>query len=354
MTRVGVHGIGLYLPPEVRRNDWWPAELVASWAQRRSQAPKPDLGAVPMTEGVKRVLAAMRAQALDPFQGATERRVLPMTQTAADMEELAARAAIERAGIDAREIDLLLTYTVAPEYLLSNPACVLHQRLGLPKQCFVMHTDAATYSFLMQMSLAEAMISSGQARRALLVQSCVATRLIDPEDPGSPLVGDGASAVVVGPVSDDRGIEAAVHHADGRYPRTLIATVPWTHAARSRMHVADAQQMFEVFVQTADVCKESVDAVLARSGHRPEDIDFLCVYQGTPWLQDVVQGYTGITSAKSFETFARFGYLSAAMLPMNLCLAEEAGVLRPNDLVLLTGGGTGMTYGAMLLRWGAR
>jgi 3-oxoacyl-[acyl-carrier-protein] synthase-3 len=354
VTSVGIHGLGVYLPPDVRHNDWWPRDVVAQWMEQRRSAPRPP-PRTDLTEGERKVIEAMGQQALDPYQGASERRVLPSHMSVFDMEEHAARRALQNAGIDATQIDLLLTYTLVPDYLLSNPACILHQRLGLMKQCFTMHTDAATYSFMMQLSLAEAMISAGRARHALLVQSCAATRLIANDDPGSPLVGDGASAVVVGPVTRGRGLKATVHFADGRYPRTLIASVPggsWFDEGRARMHVADWQQMNEVFIKTADVCKESVDAVLASSGHVAGDIDFLCVYQGTPWLGRLVQDYLEMGHARSFETFERLGYLSAAMIPANLCLAEEAGVLKTDDLVVLTGGGTGMTYGAALLRWG--
>src|SRR5690242_15844584 len=179
-TNVGVLGIGMYLPPEVRRNDWWPESVVASWMEQRKAArsgpPRP-----PRTEGEALVMKAMSEQAIDPFQGAVERHVMPADMSILDMEEQAARMAIERAGIDPASIDLLLTHTVLPEYLLSNPACRLHARLGLSNPCFCMETDAAAFAFMMQLSLAQAMIASGQAKIALLVQSCDATRHVDPD-----------------------------------------------------------------------------------------------------------------------------------------------------------------------------
>lgn len=351
---VGIVGVALYLPPLVRHNDWWPNEVVARWqADRRVPPPAP---APAMTPGAARVAAALLEQSGDPFQGAVARHVMPDEMTVLDMAEQAAQMAIARAGVATSEIDLLLTHTVMPDVLLGNVACQLHHRIGLPRRCFAMETDAAAQSFLMQLTLAEAMIASGRARAALLVQSCGASRCIDMADPISPLFGDGATAVVVGRVSAGRGIHAAAHHVDGRLPSTLVAGVRggrWFDHGRGVIHVADPGQMREVFLQTADVCKESVDAVLAGAGRTTSDIDFFAMYQGTPWLRRVVQGHVGLDGARSIDSFAQTGYLFAAVLPAGLALAEQAGSLRDDDLVLATGGGTGMTFGSLLMKWGS-
>src|SRR5213075_272255 len=165
-------GLGVYLPPEVRRNDWWPADVVARWVDARRRGPRPQVPE-PITEGARRVIRAMSEQSVDPFQSTVERRVMPPGMSAHDMEEQAARTAIDRAGVDAGAIDLLLTQTIVPDCLVGNPACILHQRLGLQRSCFSMHTDVSSSAFLMQLTLSDAMIRAGQARCALLVQSCM-------------------------------------------------------------------------------------------------------------------------------------------------------------------------------------
>jgi 3-oxoacyl-[acyl-carrier-protein] synthase III len=324
---VGIRGVGLYLPPIVRRNDWWPSDVVARW-QQAERVPPP---ARPLSPGEAR--------------------------TVLDMAEQAARLAITRAGVGAGDIDLLLTNTVLPDVLLGNPACQVHHRLGLPPRCFAMETSAATYSFLMQLSLAQAMIASGQAKLALLVQSCGASRAVALEDPISPLFGDGATAVVVGQVAPGRGILAAVHHCDGRFPNTLVAGVrggTWSDPGRGLIHIADAAQMRDVLLATADVCKASIDAVLAEVGLTAGDVAFFAIHQGTPWLRRVVQDHAGLGHARSIDTFAQTGYLFAGIQPAGLALAERAELLADGDHVLITGGGTGMTYGSAVLRWGSR
>ncbi|HEY0988982.1 MAG TPA: 3-oxoacyl-[acyl-carrier-protein] synthase III C-terminal domain-containing protein [Kofleriaceae bacterium] len=351
-SSVGIRGVALYLPPIERSNDWWPSDVVARW-QTAPRAAPPDR---PLTAGEALVAAAMREQAADPFQGAVSRHVMPDGMTVLDMAEQAGRLALSRAAAVPGDIDLLLTNTVLPDVLLGNPACEIHHRLGLPRRCFTLETTAATYSFLMQLSLAHAMIASGQARLALLVQSCGASRSIALEDPISPLFGDGASAAVVGRVPAGRGILAAVHHCDGRFPDTLVAGVrggSWSDPGRGVIHVANPVQMRDVFLATADVCKEGIDATLARSGRETTDVAFFAMHQGTPWIRSVVQRHAGLEHAQYIDSFAQTGYLFACTVPAALVLAERARLLADDDLVLATGGGPGITFGSIAMQWGA-
>ena len=350
---VGIRRVGLYLPPIERHNDWWPSDLVARW-QRAQYAVAPQR---PLTPGEARVAAALREHAGDPFGGVVTRHVMPEDMTVLDMAAEAGRLAIERADVAVQDIDLLLTNTVMPDVLLGNPACQIHDRLGLPRRCFAMETAPPAYSFMMQLTLAQAMIASGQARVALLVQSCAASRWIDPEDPVSPVFGDGATAVVLGPVREGRGLLAADHRADGRFPLTLVAGVPggrWADPARGMIHIADPVQMRDLLLMTADVLKDSIDTVLARAGLTTSSVGFFAMHQGTPWLREVIQDHVGLSSARWIETFSHIGYLFAAIQPAAFALAERAGLLADNDVVVAASGGTGTTYGAIVMRWGLR
>ncbi|MEO8548615.1 MAG: 3-oxoacyl-[acyl-carrier-protein] synthase III C-terminal domain-containing protein [Kofleriaceae bacterium] len=218
-----------------------------------------------------------------------------------------------------------------------------------------MHMDASAYSFIMQMCVAEAMILAGRASHALLVQSSAPSRCVDYDDGQSPIIGDGATAVVMAPASGERGIVASVHNVDGRFARTLVASVPgkrWFDEGRAVIHVADPQQMKEVFLLTIDACKSSVESVLAKAGWSPDQVDYLSMFQGTPWLRELVQESLQLRRARSVDAFSRTGYLASALIPATLALGEQAGALHDDDLVVLTGGGTGMTFGAVALRWG--
>lgn len=352
---VGILGVGAYLPPEVRGNDWWPAEIVEGWIARRA-AMRASASSPPASEGARKVLAALAAQGADPFQNAVERRVIAPGQDALDLEEGAARDAIAASGVDPATIDLVLTHTPMPEYLLSNLASALHHRLGLTRACLAFQVDASSYAFLAQLTVARAMIASGAARCALLVQSCVGSRLVDQRDPLSALIGDGATAVVVGAVPAGRGVVAAVHETDGRYPHTLIASVPgssWYADGRALIHIAEPERLREVNQLVPDLCRDTVAALLARSGHRHDEVAFFCIHQGTPWLRQLVQDHAGLSAARANDTFTRTGYLYAASIPLGLRDAARDGHLRNGDLAVLFGGGTGMTYGATALIWSA-
>jgi 3-oxoacyl-[acyl-carrier-protein] synthase III len=351
-SRVGIRGIGLSLPPAVRTNDWWPQATVDRWMEARRRAPA---GPAPSTPGEQMVFDAMKAQAIDPFQGTNQRHILAPELGPIDLEEQAARLALSNAGVSVSEIDLLLTYTAVPDSLMGNPACGLHYRLGLPIRCFAMHVDAAAYSFIMQLSLAESMIASGRASTALLVQSSVCTRAVDPEDPISVLFGDGATAVVVAKVGETRGIVSTAHFADGALPKTLIASVPgkrW-YDGTPKIHIADGFEMQKVFLQTADACKTSVETALSQIGATPADVDFLASHQGTPWMRDAVSRHVGLANARFVDLFDQTAYLAAAFVPACMLEGANRGLLRDGDLVVMTGGGTGMTYGAVAMHWGA-
>jgi 3-oxoacyl-[acyl-carrier-protein] synthase-3 len=321
--------------------------------RERMAAPAPPPGAI--TPAMARVLAAMAEQAVDPFQGVVERRVMPRDMSAVDMELDAAERAIARAGIDRREIDALFTHTAVPDYLLSNTACVLHRALGLAPECFAMQAEAAGHSFMMQLTLAEHMIASGRVRCALLVQSAAASRLLDREDPQSPLFGDGAAAVVVGRATRG-GLLATVHRTDGAHPRALIACVRdgrWYDGGRIVLHRGDLQAARQGFFEAADRSIEAVGGALRDAGCAPGEVDFFAVHQGTPWLRRVTQESLELTRARSVDTFATTGYLFGASIPLVLETAQQRGMLAADDVVVMYGGGVGATYGAAVMRWGA-
>ncbi len=321
-------------------------------AQRRGAPPPPPSEP---TEGMRRVMAAMAKQALDPFQGVTSRHVMPPHMSAVEMEAQAAERALAHAGIDRGQIDLLLAHTPVPEYLMSNTACVLHEALGLPAGCFTMQADASGNSFLMQLIVAEAMIASGRASHALLVQSAAGSRLLEAEEPQSPLFGDGAAAVVVGPVPAQR-ILATVHRAEGKHPRALIASVRgkrWYDEGRIVLHRGDLASARQSFLETADRAGEVIGDVLAKAGRAPADIDVVAVHQGTPWLRELTMDIAGLTRARHVDIFGGTGYLFGASIPFVLEASHRQGLLEDRHNVLLFGGGVGATFAGIVMSWGA-
>lgn len=322
-------------------------------SQRRAARPAP---ASDLTPGMRLVLEAMATQALDPFQGIVERRVMPEGMTSVDMEAEAARAACARAGIEPREIGALLAHTPVPEFLLSNTACVLHAALGLRPECLAMQVDAAGNSFMMQLSVACDMIAGGRIDHALIVQSAAGSRLLEESEVQSPLFGDGAAAAVVSRV-DDASILSLVHRTDSAHPRALIATVRggrWYDDGRISLHRGDLASAFRSFAETADLAGAIIAAALDDAGVRADEIDFFASHQGTPWLRQVVMQHCGLSRARSIDMMHRTGYLFGASVPFVLEQAQREGQLSGGQLVLVLGGGVGVTTTAAVMRWGDR
>lgn len=353
MIRAGILAVGGYLPAEVRSNAVWPADRIAAWLAGRSAAPRRDRTG--LTAGEVRVLDAMEHQARDPFLETVERRIAPPELDILDLEARAASSALERAGVSPREVDVLLVHSVVPDYQLANSACGLHARLGCRGECLTLSTEATAYTSLAQLAIAEAMVVAGRARRVLCVQSCLGSRIVEMTDPSSLLLGDGATAFLVGAVAGDRGVLSTSHFTDGASVDGLVMSVPggrWYDPGTPRVHVANPKHLAAAQLQIADTCARAVDEALATANVSRDEIAALIVYQGTPWLQRVVYEQLGITRLTPYDIFARYGYLSSAMLPAAIWEAEQAGQIADDDLVVLVGGGTGMTYGAAVLRWG--
>jgi 3-oxoacyl-[acyl-carrier-protein] synthase III len=349
-SNVGILGIALHLPPDVRRNDWWPAEVVARWRAQRAAA-----GIDAHVASRDPAIAALSPEVPDPFVGTRERRVLANDQSLLDLELGAARAAIEHAGIDRGEIDLVLTDTLGQPFLATNSACSLHYHLGLRGDCFSVKTEGAQHAFLLQLSLAEAMIASGRARYALLVQASAASRLLDHTSPIAPILGDGATAAVVGPVADGFGVLASIHRTNGAQANTLVASVPgraWYDEGRAYLHVTDFAAMQDIQYRAIERSCEVIAAALARAGVRPEDVAVFAMHQGMPWLRPLVQERAGLRAARTADTLPEIGNLFNACVSSTLAKAAEQGFIHDRDLVVIASGGNGMTYGAAVVRWG--
>lgn len=352
---VGIVGLGTYLPPDVRKNDWWPESVVAKWMERRA-APLTDKVRVdPGTPGSRLVAEAMTALRTDPFHGARERRVLKDGMKASDMEVEAARAAIANAGIDPKEIGMVLCNTVAPDYLVTNNACLLHHNLELSPNCMTLGTEAGCNSFMMQLALAQPFVASGQAKYALLVQSCNVTPLLRQEDPLSAWFGDGCAAVVLGPVSDGRGILGHATRTRGQFHRAIVGSTPdgrWYDEGKVVMYSGDHAAAKTSFLGIADYCEEVATEALSASGLGPADIDYYAPHQPTRWFRDVTARHLRLSKARSVETFEWAGSMFGANIPVGLEIGGREGLLREGDTVLMFAGGAGLTYSSMVMRWG--
>jgi 3-oxoacyl-[acyl-carrier-protein] synthase-3 len=305
---------------------------------------------------VSKVLSALAITNQDPFNGVAERRVMPEGMVSSQMEIAAAKEALARAEVDPEEVGLLLTHSYCPDVINVPNACTVHRELGLPARCLSLATDGACNSFLQQLTLAEQMIATGLTRYALLVQSSAITRLLVTEDPSSTWFGDGATAVVLGPVSEGKGVLGRAHRTDGTLSRTVMCGVPgrnWYDEGRSILYVGDTREGRRMILTIADLAVDVADDALAQAGLGRADVRFYASHQGTPWLRPLTQEHLGLANARFVDTFSWTANMVSANVPAELALGAQKGLLKDGDPVLLFSGGSGITWSAVVLRWGA-
>lgn len=352
----GIWGVGAYLPPTVRTNDWWPEEVAKAWLhQDEKLVPGKKDRPEPASAGQRLVMEAMARYRDDPFYGGVERRVLDENLDASDMEIKAAEMAIQDAGVDPGSIDLVLGFSILPDHQLSLNACSLHKELGLPRSCLAMSTDSVCNSFAHQLALAEAMILSGRAQRALLFQSNIVRRIVQEDWPSSAWFGDAATAVIVGPVKEGHGIIATSHKVDGSTNTALVASVPgsrWYREGRVLLHPSDPIVARSIILHVLDHGAEVVTDALERAGLNKSQVDFYASHQATPWFRELTQEFIGLTEASYADTHAFAGHVSACSIPLSLYTGAKEGNLRQDDIVATYSGGTGLTWSSVILRWG--
>jgi 3-oxoacyl-[acyl-carrier-protein] synthase III len=268
----------------------------------------------------------------------------------------AAQEAIERAGIDANEIDLILCATVTPDQILPSTACIIQAQLGANKAA-AMDIVAACSGFLYGLTIANPMIRSGQIKYALIIGAELLTRYVDYTDRSTcVLFGDGAGAAVVGPVDTDHGILSARIRSDGRYEQQLFAPGGGTRGGFTAETIARGDHFFkmrgnEVFKVAVRSMAEIAREVLCEAGLTTEDIKLFIPHQANQRITDAVSNALNVESSKVFSNIAQHGNTSSASIPIGLDECVESGRIQKEDVVLMASFGGGFTWGSIVMRW---
>ncbi len=350
VKRLGICGLGVFLPPTVRTNDHWSAEVVEKWRSERTWSPERYDAAVEShaTPGVLAMLNGMRTVAGDPFQGSTVRHVISDGMTAVDMGAEAARAAIQDSGLDPTEIDLMLGSSLVPDHINAPDVCGVHHSVGLRRDCLVIGTDNVCNSWQIQLSIAEGLLRSGARRYALLVQTSAPSRVTPHDASFGVHFGDGAAAAVVRLV-DRGGLRGQAFRVDGSALRAQVCTVPgkaWWEDGRIVSYTEDRASARDMFLLIADRAKELIGEALRNAGLKHQDVGFFAGHQPTSWWRRAVQDFSGLAHAKSFDTYPEAGTISAGNIPFILLRARERNLIPPGTIVAMFQGGTGQTLAA--------
>jgi len=268
----------------------------------------------------------------------------------------AARQAIERAGIDASEIDLLICATVTPDQILPSTGCIIQAELGA-NNAAAFDLAAACSGFLYGLTLVNQMIKSGQARYALVIGAEVLTQYVDYTDRATCVIfGDGAGAAVLGATESDRGLMASRIRSDGRYTEQLFAPGGGTRMPATAETLASGHHFFkmrgnELFKVAVRSMTEISLEVLEEANCRPEDVKLFIPHQANQRITDAVANKLGVDESRVYSNIAMHGNTSAASIPIALDECVQSGRVREGDLVMMSSFGGGVTWGATLMRW---
>ncbi|WP_293224980.1 beta-ketoacyl-ACP synthase III [Ottowia sp.] len=280
--------------------------------------------------------------------GIRARHFAAADQGASDLAVPAAQAALQAAGRQASDIDLIIVATSTPDMVFPSTAAIVQHKLGIAG-CPVFDVQAVCSGFIYALTVADAMIANGTATRALVSGSEVFSRLLDFDDRGTcVLFGDGAGAVVL-EASDTPGILATDLHADGKYVDILCVPghVAGGQVLGDPLLKMDGQAVFKLAVGVLD---KAARAVLDKARMQAGDIDWLIPHQANIRIMLGTARKLHLPPEKVVVTVHEHGNTSAASIPLALDHGVRAGQVQPGQTVLLEGVGGGFTWGAVLLK----
>ena len=325
MKRIGIIGVGEYLPKKVLTNKDLEKMVDTSdeWITTRT--------------GIK------------------ERRIAAKEEAASDLALKAAQAALKDAKVSAAELDLIIVATVTPDMPFPTVSCVLQRELGA-KKAACLDVSAACAGYIYAMVTAWQYLSSGMYKRALVVGVEVLSRVTDWQDRNTcVLFGDGSGACVLAPVRSG-GILSGYLGSDGTQGELLMlpgggSRNPATHeTVNNRMHYIKMKGN-ELFKLAVNIMADAAQVAIKKAGLKCSDIDLLIPHQANIRIIMAVAKKLKFPSEKIFLNIERCGNMSSASTATALSEAIKQGRVKKGDTILLDAFGAGLVWGACVIRW---
>ncbi|GAE25171.1 3-oxoacyl-[acyl-carrier protein] synthase [Halalkalibacter wakoensis JCM 9140] len=313
MNRVGVIGIGAYVPDNIVTNRDLEKRVDTSdeWIRTRT--------------------------------GIEERRIASDDMDTSHMAINAAKEAIRNARVEADEIDLIIVATATPDFSFPSVACLVQGALGL-QHAAAMDVGAACTGFVYGIVTGQQFIQSGTYRNVLVIGSEKFSKIVDWSDRNTcVLFGDGAGAVILSSVSKERGILSFELGADGSGAKHLLVEKDSNYVAMNGR---------EVFKFAVRQMPESSLRVVEKAGLSKEDVQFLVPHQANMRIIEAARERLGLEKEKVSETVKQHGNTSAASIPLALYTELERGNIKDDDIIVMVGFGGGLTWGSICLKWG--
>ncbi|MCB1801487.1 MAG: ketoacyl-ACP synthase III [Gammaproteobacteria bacterium] len=286
--------------------------------------------------------------------GILKRHIAADGQTTCDLAEQAARRALEAAGKQAADVDLIVLATTTPDKIFPSTACLLQQRLDI-HGCPAFDVQAVCTGFVYALGVAEKFVRTGASRCALVIGAETFSRVIDWTDRGTcVLFGDGAGAVIL-EASDEPGILSTHLHADGAYEKLLH--VPGGVSRGFDLPDEDGDPRFaqmkgnEVFKMAVNTLGRIVDETLKANGMKKSEVDWLVPHQANIRIINATARKLSMSMENVVVTVDQHGNTSAASVPLALDTAVRDGRIQRGEVVLLEAFGGGFTWGSVLLRF---
>jgi 3-oxoacyl-[acyl-carrier-protein] synthase III len=268
----------------------------------------------------------------------------------------AARQALERAGLEPTDIQLIVCATTTPDQIMPSTGALIQAQLGATNAAG-MDIFAACSGFLYGLTMVESMIRTGQIEHALVIGAEVLTKYVDYTDRGTCVIfGDGAGAAVLGPVEKGKGILATKIRSDGRYEEQLYAPGGGTKLGTTHETIDQGMHFFkmkgnELFKVAVRSMAEISAEMLERAGLTVDDVDIVIPHQANQRITDAVASRLGVDETKVYSNIAELGNTSSASIPIAMDECIQTGRITEGSTVLLTAFGGGVTWGGTVLRF---
>ncbi|MDN5292738.1 MAG: 3-oxoacyl-[acyl-carrier-protein] synthase [Eubacteriales bacterium] len=288
--------------------------------------------------------------------GIRERRIAAEGEATSDLGAAAARRALEDAGVDPAEVELIICATVTPDMLFPATACLIQKKIGAGNAA-AFDLSAGCSGFVYALAVGAGFINNGCYRKVLVVGAEVLSRITDWTDRSTcVLFGDGAGAVLLEPVPEGYGLLAVELGANGSYADLIYLPGGGSlhpcreETVRQGMHYIkmSGQGLFKIAVK---VMEEASLKAIEKAGLKLEDVDFLIPHQANIRIIEAAAKRLNLDMERVYVNIDRYGNISAATIPVALDEAWRQGRLREGDNVVLVGFGAGMTWAAGVLRW---
>lgn len=273
-------------------------------------------------------------------------------ETTSDLATRAARAALADAGMEADQVDAIVLATSTADLTFPSAATMVQQALGMTSG-FAFDVQAVCAGFVYALANANALVTSGQADRVLVIGAETFSRIMDWEDRSTcVLFGDGAGALLLeaeeaAGTAEDRGVLATDLNSDGRYRDLLYVDGGVSTQTTGRLRM----QGKEVFRHAVEKLAKTADTALSKIGLTHEDVDWLVPHQANIRIIQATAKKMDMPMEKVVVTVQDHGNTSAASIPLALSVGKQRGQIRPGDLVVTEAIGGGLAWGAVVLRW---